>query len=161
VTKDGQSIHPYYDTELISDQWLFAEVIAGRPLTIRFFAAPPANWSPVNQARVKSHFLTLGLQKRFSIEAADELASVRDTIMQHSARFGAAQVRADLLATVADRYEAHKNSWQTALHQALGNSDWYCNGGGERNIDSAQLRSQHNLPPIPSTRCWKAEEQEN
>jgi len=129
TVKTEQTIHPYFDFELVSEQWLYASVVPGSPLTIRYFADPPVMWTADNKARVESHFKLLGLQEKFSTEAVDELASIRDTILQYSANKGAAHIQKDLLQTAQDRYEIHKNSWQTALFQALANSLWYCQGG--------------------------------
>ncbi|WP_217349597.1 HNH endonuclease [Herbaspirillum sp. VT-16-41] len=130
-TKDQQGIHPYFDSHLMGDQWLFAEVVPGSPATLRYFVEPPSNWDPSDKARVRSHFDSLKLSARLAVEAADELSNVRDTIRRHSAGGGAAQIRADLLAGAEDRYAIQKNSWQTALYQALAVSVWYCNGGYE------------------------------
>lgn len=131
-TKEQQSIHPYFDADLMDDQWLFAEVIAGSPASLRYFVEPPTQWEPSAKARVRSHFDSLKLGARLAVEAADELSNVRDTIRRHSASGGAEQIRADLLAGAEDRYAIQKNAWQTALYQALAASFWYCNGGYEQ-----------------------------
>lgn len=129
LTRGGQSIHPYFDAALIGEQWLFADVVPGNPLTIRYFTNPPVDWLHDEKERVESHFVLLDLREKYSTEASDELANIRDTILRYTANLGAAIISADLLATSNDRFKIHKNSWQTALYQALGQSVWYCQGG--------------------------------
>ena len=126
----SQSIHPYFDQALINEQWLFARVIP-HPFTIEFSVTPPHQWENDDKERVRSHFSLMDLQKRLATEATDELAAIHGIVMRNVLQYGftAQDIRDDLLARAVDRYAVHKNSWQTALYQALGNSEWYCREG--------------------------------
>jgi hypothetical protein len=126
----SQSIHPYFDQALINEQWLYARVIP-HPFTIEFFVTPPHHWEPDDKERVRSHFSLMDLQRRLSTEATDELAAIHGVVMRNVSQYGFTEqdIRDDLLAQAADRLAIHKNSWQAALYQALGNSQWYCQEG--------------------------------
>jgi len=128
-TKGEQSIHPYFDSSLISEQWLFARLVHSTPVTVDYYVKAPAHWPEVNVDRVTKHLEVFDLRKRFAIEAADELANVRNILRRNFGVIGPAAVKAELLAQASDRYTLHRNSWQTAFFQALANDDWYCGGG--------------------------------
>lgn len=130
IGRVGQSIHPYFDHGLIQEQWLYARVIP-HPFTIEFSVKPPPHWTDDDKERVRSHFLLMGLEKRFNTEATDELAAIHGVVTRNVVQYGftAKDIKDDLLSQAADRHAIHKNSWQTALYQALGNSEWYCQEG--------------------------------
>ncbi|NHZ41372.1 HNH endonuclease [Massilia aquatica] len=130
IDRVGQSIHPYFDHLLINEQWLFARVVPD-PFTIEFSVEPPRHWERDDGDRVRSHFSLMDLEKRFNTEATDELAAIHGIVKRNVLQYGftAQDIREDLLATAAERHAIQKNSWQTALYQALGNSDWYCREG--------------------------------
>lgn len=122
-----QSIHPYFDpTHFFSEQWLFAEVKQTAPVTVDFFAAPPNSWDIVSQIRAAAHLKNFNLSARFSVQSADQLAILRYEL----SRFPDVASRHEHLRQYAESCKSvHKNSWQTAFHQALANSAWYCEIG--------------------------------
>lgn len=122
----GQNIHPYFDHHLIvGGQWLFAEVVEGEEAVIRYFVNPPSYWGLVDRERVKSHFRNFELGRRFSVEAAVELSELRMSFDSLSAQ----EVRLELQIKARNQEALHRNSWKTAMYQALAESEWYCNGG--------------------------------
>lgn len=122
-----QSIHPYFDkAHFFSDQWLFATVEQKAPAAVRFYVQPPQSWDQLSKDRANSHFESFALSDRFSIEVANQL-----TVLLHELEdLSDEAMRREHLQQRAECYmKVHKNSWQTALHQALANSAWYCQDG--------------------------------
>ena len=125
-----QSLHPYYDhSTFISDQWLFAEIIQSVPPSVRYFVQAPANWPIEDQDRVSSHFQLLKLGPRFSVLAANELASLRPLLIEFIAPLGEMAIKEHLNSRSLSESTTHKNSWKTAMFQALMNDAWYCETG--------------------------------
>jgi RNA recognition motif-containing protein len=129
ITAGQQTIHPYYDRdELVTEQWLFARVIEDSPVSIHYFVDTPRHWRKVLRERAVSHFMSFDLAKRYSIQAANELSSLNprfSTYMMNSYN----SIK-DMLNEIANiEYNNHKNSWKTAMYQALANSSWYCSEG--------------------------------
>ena len=82
TTAEGQSLHPYFDHQnFIDDQWLYAEVIQTTPATIRFFVKAPDHWDDISRARVEAHFKAFKLTSRYSLEAGNQLACLRYSLV--------------------------------------------------------------------------------
>jgi len=130
VTAGSQCLHPYFDQQnFINDQWLFAEVAHTAPTTIKFYVKEPVYWDDVSKERVRAHFEGFKLRSRYSIEAGDQIACLRDTLCQYREILGLDGVKQHLELEARAQFRQHRNSWQTAMFQALACSDWYCNGG--------------------------------
>ena len=129
-TAEEQSLHPYYDHHsFVNEQWLYAEVIHTKPASIRFYVQAPAHWDDISKARVQSHFRGFKLGSRYSIEASNQIACLREILSRHRELLGEEGVRQHLMIEAQANYQQHSNSWQTAMFQALADSDWYCNWG--------------------------------
>jgi 5-methylcytosine-specific restriction endonuclease McrA len=125
-----QTLHPYFEQRaVIDEQWLHARVIPGTPPVLEFYVAPPQHWSRVNKARVESHFQNYKLATRFSIEASNELASLKDIFSLLWDDLGIDGIQLHLQGTAQGKYCQHANSWDTAMYQALAASSWYLRGG--------------------------------
>ncbi|MCL1463680.1 HNH endonuclease [Argonema galeatum] len=130
TTAEEQSLHPYFDHQnFIDDQWLYAEVRQTKPATIYFFVKAPDNWDHISKIRVQSHFNAFNLALRYSLEAGNEMVSLRDTLVSYSKSIGSPWVKKNLEIEATSCASQHINSWKTAMFQALASSDWYCNGG--------------------------------
>lgn len=130
TTAAGQSLHPYFDHQnFIDDLWLYAEVRETIPATIYFFVQAPDHWDNISKLRVKSHFNDFKLASRYSIEASDELSSLRSVLTQYQNSLGIVGIRQHLNIVAQSHAGKHTNSWQTAMFRALEQSDWYCNNG--------------------------------
>lgn len=129
-TKAEQGIHPYFDEALINEQWLFAQVLP-RNFVIDFYVNPPKLWAKDDRRRIHVHFDSLGLASRFATEAILELSTVCDYLTGKT--FDNEFTSSDRRKHVSDianlEYKRHKNSWKTALYQALAKSHWFCNIG--------------------------------
>ncbi len=125
-----QCLHPYFDrNHFIDDQWLYAEVLETEPVTIRFFVSAPDDWLLIDKQRVASHFTDFKLAGRFSVQAANEVTSLNGELQYDYPISGEAGVRRELEKKSMVAQRLHKNSWKTAMYQALSVNDWYCNGG--------------------------------
>lgn len=130
ITAEGQSLHPYFDHDaFINDQWLYASVEETTPAVILFFVQPPDHWDNISKERVQSHFTDFKLDLRYSIEASNHLACLRNSLFLQWDWLGFVGVKQQLMIEALGHFQQHANSWQTAMLQALAKSDWYCNGG--------------------------------
>lgn len=130
TTEEEQSLHPYFDqSHFVECQWLFARVLQTSPVTLQFFVSPPNDWSETSKNRVHVHFDEFRLAARYAVESSSQLACLRDTLAIHREINGAEAVKQHLNIEARSSSLQYRNSWQTAMFQALANSDWYCNGG--------------------------------
>ena len=127
---NDQTIHPYFEsTQLSAEQWLFASLRQTAPLTLDYRAEPPARWDEALRHRVERHFVSFDLKVRFAIEAATQLGPLRLTLKRLHTIAGRAAVAQHLAVVASGEEEMFRNSWKTALYQALAESDWYIDGG--------------------------------
>lgn len=125
-SKGEQVIHPYFDHHLIKrEQWLFAEVIEGKEVAIKFFVRAPSHWNIVDKNRVESHFKSFKLAGRFSVEAASEISELSIRL----ADLGSNDIKMELAEQARIQMKLHTNSWKTSMYQALAKNQWYCSGG--------------------------------
>ncbi len=130
LSANDQILHPYFEgSELTDDQWLFASVIQSTPLRIDYRTKPPLKWDKALRLRVEQHFADFDLKARFSVEAATELGTLRYILNSLGTHVGKLGVKQHLTAVASGEHENFKNSWRTALYQALAESDWYIDGG--------------------------------
>ncbi len=123
-----QGFHPYFDN-FDDAQWLSAQVVQGSPPALRFSVSPPPGWSPTKISRADWHFMAFNLAALYASHAGVELNNIRFSL-ERIAQFGTPDdVRAFLVDRAESARRAYLNGWQTATYQALGASDWFCNGG--------------------------------
>lgn len=123
-------MHPYFDHgHFINEQWLYAEVVEVSPPTLRFFVNPPAGWLSNDRQRVLSHFTDFKLARRFAVQAADELTMLKYELQYDFPINGEVGVSYELNKRAFAAEQQHKNSWKTAMYQALAQNQWYCSGG--------------------------------
>ncbi|MBN3002520.1 HNH endonuclease [Chromobacterium alkanivorans] len=123
LTEYNQTLHPYFESDSIDlRRWVFAEVVHSTPAVVRYFANPPSEWDGGLRQRIFNHFSS-GLSKRFSVEAASELAEL-SRLLQF---FETKEERRTHLARVAQ--SSALNSWKAALYCALTESEWYLDHG--------------------------------
>ena len=120
-----QVIHPYFDSRLINEPWLHAEIQMIPGPVIVYFADAPSHWPQAERERVEKHLEVFSLKKRFSIQAGNQLVYLRDFFKNDSAE----DVKKELLKMAQSSLATKKNSWQTALYRGLMANDWYCAGG--------------------------------
>lgn len=130
ITQEEQCLHPYFDHhKFVTEQWLYAAVEHTRPANIRFYVRPPDHWDDVSKKRVQSHFNDFSLASRYAVEASNQLACLRDTLVSYRELLGTEAVKQHLEIEANTYSKQHSNSWQTAMFYALASSDWFCGGG--------------------------------
>jgi hypothetical protein len=117
-----QTFHPYFEQDhFYEEQWISAKLKNTDPLTVIFFAAPPSNWSAVDQSRAKAHFSEFKLAKKFGIEAASEISVVDDLLRSQAPpldRDGLVSHLRQVAISVA-RASNIVNHWKAILYQTL------------------------------------------
>lgn len=127
-TSDALPIHPYFD-DVDGFVWLKARVAEAQPPAVLFAADPPPEIDAVLRQRICNHFGKLGLAGLYSTKAAEELSQVTVYLDRLRQSAGAAAVRSHLREQALSRRALVRNTWQAALHDALADSDWFCEGG--------------------------------
>lgn len=125
---EEETLHPYYD-DIENDTWLSASVVKSTPASITFYVNPPATWDKLLSDRVKFHFSSFSLDKLYTTQAAVELTHINLRLNNIYSLSGKVGVRSHLLESAESRLYANKNSWQSALYNALTSDDWFCDGG--------------------------------
>ena len=129
INAEEQTLHPYFD-DLTNVRWLFADVEQSHPLSMVFRASPVAGLSPILASRIARHFDMFNLGDLYASHAAEELSNIRYGLHLVATGTNAAN---DLLAHLEreaqSRSALYQNSWQTAMYEALAQSDWFCDGG--------------------------------
>lgn len=127
IYESSQFSHPYFESSHIEvDKWLYAIVCETSPATASFSVAPPGHWPAGLSQRVSNYFHGLDLARRFSVEAASEMAALPTLLceLKTEARIG------EYLEMVAADERSHRtNTWKAALYEALSVSAWYRAGG--------------------------------
>lgn len=128
---EKQTLHPYFDDLRIeNEQWLFADIQDQNsyPIPIRYYTKPPLVWDESLKLRVSNHFRDFELAPRFSLEAANELATLT-SVLKTLSRCGSNQVKEHLDLIFQSEFSVRKNTWKSALYQTLSESEWYWSGG--------------------------------
>ncbi len=121
-----QSIHPYIDSiHFFNERWVFAEVSPGDPVTVQFYAAPPAPWSEVDRSRALTHFHSNDLPLRYSIQCGGVLGMVIGW-RQGSLRHLTPQEFSAHLMEGAAATSFPINGWERTLYFGLASSEWFC-----------------------------------
>ncbi len=126
VSQNTQTLHPYYD-DYTNEQWLYARVLHTSPVSIQFYINTPVNWLQLDIDRVHAHFNGYDLSKRFTIEASNTLANLREEFLLYNT--SSLDIQQELEKKARSYENRYKNSWETAMYQALYQDQWYCNGG--------------------------------
>jgi hypothetical protein len=123
----AQTLHPYFDdAKFFTTRWLFGAINRTSPVAVTFHADPPLTWNAVERQRVVSHFDAHNLGERFALEAATELAVLKDVLSDYRATGNVTALTAELARWARAHGALSINSWQSALYHALSNDIWYC-----------------------------------
>jgi hypothetical protein len=123
-----QKIHPYYDN-FTNEQWLFSDVVNQNGPVIVFRVVTSPDWDIKKSSKIASHLTTYDLDERFGDLANSEIAGIKKQMQDLHRDGGADAVKAELTERALSHGDNHINSWQTAMYQALSQSDWYCDDG--------------------------------
>ncbi|MCX6952972.1 MAG: hypothetical protein NTV51_12520 [Verrucomicrobia bacterium] len=123
-----ETLHPYFD-DFDSETWLKADVVTAAGAAFVFSADPPAAWGPTVAARLRRHLATFDLGSLYSLNAANHLAGIRQSLVNLHAAGGAEAVRLEMTARAVSWEANLKNTWEGAMHRAAAESQWFCGGG--------------------------------
>ena len=118
-------INPYYED---SDQfiWLHArldEDIESEELIMSFYVSVPENIDLLLEQRLQNQFQILKLNYLYSMNAAQELITIKKRHNRIYNYSGISAVKEDILDAINDN--SHRpNSWQSAMYRAL-DTNWY------------------------------------
>ncbi|SUC10274.1 Uncharacterised protein [Pasteurella canis] len=123
--KNEQLIHPYLDDNcFFEEQWLFAQCHLDNDnvIHINYYVSPPNNWREDKKSKVKFHFDKFKLDKRFSIEASNNLSEITNELKHHKKKNKPiSEFISDNLDIKLETYSHRKNHWALALYQAIKN----------------------------------------
>ena len=126
-TKEEQVLHPYFDIDhFFNQQWISARVHADDPCYLEYLVVPPASWSEIDKARAHTHFNDFGLAVRYSVQAAEELATLVDQRKKFMNSFTANQF-SDYLMSVGNTTSLFINHWKKVMYKTLAADTWFCN----------------------------------
>lgn len=116
-------IHPYLDhARFFNEQWLHAQYIKGagsEPAVIEYYVEAPESWNAVDKARIKNHFDSFDLLRRFSREAASRSTTCIDQ-MRNLIALGIEieKAKSTILSSVIDKALC-TNHWERVMCLAL------------------------------------------
>lgn len=132
---EEQILHPYYDHDIImNSQWIFADVIESTPPALEYYVHPPSYFDELQSKRAENHFRENNLKERYANQASNEISTLPLTLEHFFVNGGERKVKEHLRLRYQAEHQKYKNSWKTALYEALSNSDWYCSGGFRSNL---------------------------
>lgn len=118
--------NPYFDN-FNSEKWLKAKVSKSLPLKIKFFIVEDNGIAARDLSRIKETFKVLDLAKIYRIEANTEINNMKYSWKTIYRKKGGFALHERLREDAESRREYRVNSWQTALYEALAESDWFYN----------------------------------
>lgn len=116
-------IHPYLDhARFFNEQWLHAQYIKGagsEPAVIEYYVEAPESWNAVDKARIKNHFDSFDLLRRFSREAASRSTTCIEQ-MRNLIALGIEieKAKSTILSSVIDKALC-TNHWERVMCLAL------------------------------------------
>lgn len=120
---EKQFIHPYLDApKFFDDKWISAEYIPEKGV-FHFFACPPESWPDQDKRRVKFHFSSFDIAKRYSREAGSELVILTDMVRNLlGLRLGQDAIKKAIIQPVLDR-TLSPNDWKSVMYDSAMNLD--------------------------------------
>ena len=127
-SQETQTLHPYYDSFVESENWLRARVIQTSPPSFVYYVDPPASWSQLNIQRLEAHMDAFKLNSLYANNAANELSGIRIALKHLYDRGGLQAVSEHLTEEALSREQAFTNSWTGAMYRSASESAWFCDG---------------------------------
>jgi len=121
-----QPLHPYFDApKFFEERWVHGQLHRTDPVSVSYYVAAPADWTPLEGARAEAHFVDYKLAARFGIQAGAELAKVVDQ-RKRSLRFLSPADFREVLLDGASTTGFDLNGWNRTLYSALAETEWFC-----------------------------------
>lgn len=123
ATGENMGLHPYFEpADLSTTSWLHATAQKTIPVVVSFFLDIPDTLSPPTRQKITNHFRDLKLAKRYSVEAASELASILE-VFRLLPSPAARHTYLQNLATAESKLNI--NSWKAVTYRTLESADWF------------------------------------
>jgi 5-methylcytosine-specific restriction endonuclease McrA len=119
-----QLLHPYYVPDI--GKWLWAELEAGPPVFLRFYAEPPQDLDKNLRMRILNQFKRLKLDVLYSTVSIPELVQIGLRAQRLPDMESRREHLQEMLITCA---AISPNSFRAVTYETLAASDWYCAGG--------------------------------
>lgn len=118
--------NPYFDN-FNHEKWLFASISTDLPLRVKFEVNQNENvaFSMGDRKRIEITFELLDLAKIYKIEANTEICNMKFSWKNVHSIKGSEALHKRLLEDTESRKYHRRNSWQTALYEALSESPWF------------------------------------
>lgn len=127
TTSENETLHPYYDN-VESENWLKTKLLNVNPTMFEYFVSPPTEWNELLKTRIKNHFVAYNLNTLYCVHASEEFENIKLQLTNIYNSGGTLSLKAHLNDCYISRYDANKNSWQTAFYEALLFNDEFTNG---------------------------------
>ncbi|GGE92906.1 HNH endonuclease [Chishuiella changwenlii] len=126
---EEQSFHPYFD-DVESVIWIKSELMISDSLFFQYkvISEKPQEWDEVKYQRAQRHFNDYNINELFSLNANDELNSIREKSKDMFYK------NKDLLKEdLEDSYASCVSAlglmhWKTIMYRELSTNDWFLNG---------------------------------
>lgn len=126
LTKDGQSLHPYFDCDkYFQEKWICADIVRSIPPTVAFYSCPPGEWQAWERGRVNSHFKEYDLAKRFGTEAAADIPEIVNE-RRTSLKYMTANQFSSHLLEKSQNSSLPVNNWRRVMFDAMAKDNWFC-----------------------------------
>lgn len=123
ATVENMGLHPYFEpADLSATSWLHATAQNTTPVVVSFFLSIPDALAPPTRQKLTNHFRDLELARRYSVEAASELASIQEVFRLLP---GPAARHTYLQNLAAAESQLNLNSWKAVTYRALEGAEWY------------------------------------
>jgi len=123
-TRENEVIHPYYD-DFSTEKWIVAEMIEEEPIAFEFKVQCPKEWDVIKQKRAEYHFKCFDLNDLYKPYASEEFMCCYERIKRLYKRGGKALAIENLKEEIEDRDRVRLNTWQSAMYQAVIDSNWF------------------------------------
>lgn len=120
-----QTLHPYLDQiQFFNERWITATVNRCDPILIIYQCSPPENWLDSDQQRVRHHFVSYKLARRFCVQAGSEISKLVQ-LRQGSLRQLSPQNFQAYLLENANCADFVLNGWSRTMYAALADTEWF------------------------------------
>lgn len=123
-TREKEIIHPYYD-DFSDEKWIFAKMIEQEPIAFEFRVKCPDTWDIIKKKRAQNHFEYFKLNELYKPYAAEEYICCLNRILRLYNIGGKELAIEDLKEHIEDREKVRTNTWQSAMYQAIIDSNWF------------------------------------
>lgn len=117
-------LHPYYDS-LDDFVWLEADISFDKEIIILYKVRECSEWSDSYYTKVRNHFDLFGIRMILSLQAVDEIKSVKKMLSNLKNKAGNDIVYEQLEDLYLSCEAESLNGWKTALYRNICKNKWF------------------------------------